>query len=625
MSGILGQLHPTFDALSAYSDSSDVVAARTRVGRHVAGCTSCREVVAEIRGLGEAARAIRAEAAPSDLWLRIRAAASEPRALEPVEPRAAAGAGAPGRRRRLVAAMLTAVAAAVVAVTAWPRTAGLHAAVTSRLTFAPSRPVPGSVVKVRYDAPEWMKEATHLVLVGQFVRPAGLNPSRFAARMEDALADSLGVLTRDADGSFGGTLHLPSNFLAVQLSVLEPVRDREAMDGIESWIIIGGSPTRTPSLASFLAAAEVRSNPFSRDDAAPRQNVDVADSLKRYFPRHPAGWAYSRSYGVSRGRFDLLRFFESADRKYSSLYEELWPRRGLDAERLHDMVMFAHRIDEPAEVLRWAGRLAEEHPEDPRALFDLASALHLMELRTPSSLGDSIRAWLPALDRAYRSAPVPNDGFDDALRLAVGYGDTATIARWRARGAANGRIGNMWMMASRKWAPARDSVATEMRVRAERSCALPAGRLPLARSATEWRMRCEMYRGWAYGYLSWHTLQHARPRQALAEADSAIVAMRRSEWCTPSRAYLDHALAALALGDTATAAHDFIVEQAAYPATSTPMLDSARVHLGPRFDRVASLAGADSARRAARVCIEEARMRRQARNQRLAGDLRGAR
>ena len=91
MSGILGKLHPTFDALSAYSDSSDVVAARTRVGRHVAACSSCREVVEEIRGLGEAARAMRAEPAPSTLWLRIRAAASEPRALEPVEARAEIG------------------------------------------------------------------------------------------------------------------------------------------------------------------------------------------------------------------------------------------------------------------------------------------------------------------------------------------------------------------------------------------------------------------------------------------------------------------------------------------------------------------------------------------------------
>ena len=443
-------------------------------------CARCREVVDEIRELGDAVRAVAVAPAPGDLWRRIEAAAPGGGCSRPSRSRRATGADRPLRRRGLLVPIsIAAIAAVAVAVIAWPRAAGLHAAVTSRLTFAPARPVPGGVLTVRYEAPEWMRDAKDLVLVGRFARPAGHNASPFAARMEDALADSLGVLSRTADGSFAGTLRLPPGFLAVQLSVYDAVRDQEAMDGVEPWLVIGGSPTRGPRWPRCWPPPRSAPTGLSAMTAVRARIVDVADSLRRYFPRHPAGWAYSRSYGVSRGRFDLLRFFESAERKYASLTDELWPQRGLDAERLHDMVIFAHRIDEPGEVLRWAGRLAEEHPEDPRALGDLAGALHEMELRMPPSLADSIRAWLPALDLAYRRAPVPNHGFDEAFRLAASYGDTLTKARWHERGAANGRMGNVWMLTSGRRRPAGDSVAVELRTRAERSCTLPAGRLPL--------------------------------------------------------------------------------------------------------------------------------------------------
>jgi hypothetical protein len=114
-------------------------------------------------------------------------------------------------------------------------------------------------------------------------------------------------------------------------------------------------------------------------------------------------------------------------------------------------------------------------------------------------------------------------------------------------------------------------------------------------------------------------LKAGRPRQALVEADSAIVSMRRGHFCAPSRGYYNHALAALALGDTATAARDFIIGSAGYPLSDDRMLDTARVHLGARFTEAAMLAGADSARRAARLCEDERLARRQAQRRRLAG------
>ena len=86
MKGVLNILHPTFDALSAYADLSELDGARTRVGRHVARCARCREVVNEIRGLGAAARESETEGAPNGLWTRIETAAVEA-AKEEAKPR----------------------------------------------------------------------------------------------------------------------------------------------------------------------------------------------------------------------------------------------------------------------------------------------------------------------------------------------------------------------------------------------------------------------------------------------------------------------------------------------------------------------------------------------------------
>jgi hypothetical protein len=343
-----------------------------------------------------------------------------------------------------------------------------------------------------------------------------------------------------------------------------------------------------------------------------RQAADLADSLKRYFPGHPSGWAFTRSYGMSRGRFDFLRFFESAERKYASMFDQLWPSPKLDAERLHDMVEFSYNISEPGEALRWAGRLVDEHPEDPRALIDLAGALHEMELRTPPALGDSMRAWLPALDRTYRAAPLPNVGFDDALRLAGVYGDSATRRLWEGRARGNGEIGNVWMLARRTSRLQREDAERELRLRADGKCVLPAGRLPLGQSVEEWTRRCELYRSIAHGFLSSAALASGAPRAALSDADSAILIMRRAGVCGPMRSYLDHALASLALGDTGTATRDFAVASAGSSPGAAAMLDSARAHLGTRFDEAAFHVVADSARRAQLACEAASRERTRA-------------
>lgn len=622
MSGLMTGFHPSFDALSAHADRTDVEAARTRVARHVARCEQCRAEVQEIRALGDAARAVRSPGAPA--WLRARIESAAPRPEQPIRTSPAVP---PTDRKMPLRRRVTGIAAglllvATTSVVLWPRPS-LQAAGPSRLTFAPARPAAGGRLTIRYLPAPGLASADRLVLVGRYARPAGSNAHPFAGR-GDELADSLAVLTRAADGAFVATLTLPSNFLALDLGVMDPVRDVYDVDGRAPWLVVAGTATGAPSLDALLAAHDAHHDVFApwvgTEQMRSRQAADLADSLKRYFPRHPSGWAFTRSYGLTRGRFDLLRFFESAERKYASLFEQLWPSTRLDAERLHDMVEFAYNISEPGEALRWAGRLVDEHPEDPRALIDLAGALHELELRSPPALADSMRAWLPALDRTYRAAPVPNVGFDAALRIAGTYGDSATKTLWAGRARANGEVGNVWTLVRRASRLEREDPERELRVRAGRGCVLPAGRLPLGQAVADWTSRCELYRSLAYGYLSSATLTNGSPRAALAEADSAIGAMRRAGFCGPMRAYLAHALASLALGDTATAARDFIAGSAGSPAGATAMLDTARAHLGARLDEAAFHAGADSARRAQLVCETAARERRRARQPASAGE-----
>ena len=638
MTSALWISHPGFDTLSAHVDDERADAARSRVGRHLLHCDQCRGVVAEIRGLGEAVRATAGALAPAGLWNGIDASATRAKAVDAMptlltrdplapEPRESAPRLAPerSRSRRVVLGVGLVAAAAVAAVVAWPRRASLEAAGTSRLTFSPNRPVPGGRLTVRYQPAPWMSPTPTLILVGRLATGAGAYPSPFGGEVFGGLGDSLGTLTRAPDGAYVATITLPRNFLALGLTVLDLEQDEYDADGARPWIVIGGTATRQPSYAAFVAAHDIGPVWFGGASRfRPRQSVDVADSLKRYFPSHPAGWAYAPASSSSNAGFDMFRFFQRGERKYASMFERLWPAKGLDAERLHHMAMFANAIQEPGEALRWSARLVEEHPEDPRALADLADALHDMELREPPALRDSIRSWLPSLDRAYRAAPVPNHGFQDAMRLALNYGDSSTRTLWIDRQAANTMDRNIFMMTlSVSTAPPRtaanDDATNELRARASRRCELPAGRLPLAETRSGWRTRCERYRGMAYGALSSMSIRDGDVRRGHADADSALAAMRRGEFCAPSLGYLNRARARLVLGDTAGATADYVLAAAGYPWAVTIVADTARAALGLRFDRERFVARADTARLAAGACMVAKRVREKAREERTRG------
>jgi hypothetical protein len=94
--------------------------------------------------------------------------------------------------------------------------------------------------------------------------------------------------------------------------------------------------------------------------------------------------------------------------------------------------------------------------------------------------------------------------------------------------------------------------------------------------------------------------------------------MHRGGFCA-SRGYYEHALASLALGDTAAAEAGFALAFASYPPRLTAAIDTVRVHLGPRFDEGRYVAKADAAHRAAGACAAAARDRQKERSRRLGG------
>jgi hypothetical protein len=629
MNIITNGFHPSFDALSATADRSDLDAARTRTGRHVARCATCAAVVAEIREMGAAARAIDLSGAPAGLWARIeRQAVNEPAPSTPrptpSPEREEVWAPAPSlrptilvpsplRRRalRVGVGILAAAAAVLIVALIWPSQQNLEASGTSRLTFAPGRPHPGGTLAVRYQPAPQFKDASELVLVGEFVKPAGHGLDRY--RIYGSLGDSLATLRRMPDGSFQGRVVLPADFLALRMTISDLAGAHRDADGFDPWIVIGGTPAREPSLPSLLAALEFSIEYSGRNGPwLPRQGVVVSDSLRKYFPDHPSGWAHSQSYGRQKGKFDLIRFFENAQHRYSSFDAKLWPRENLDAERLHDMVVFAGNIDEPAELMKWAARLAKEHPEDPRAVYDLGRGLHEIELRQPAGFADSIRAWLPILQRAYVAGGSPMSEYSDVPSLVERYGDDAVKQAWKGQARARLTQAQLFDRAGRQHGVP-DALVPELREMTGRQCVRPAGRYPLRTSLQAWLRNCERERGQAYGLLAQRARLDGDPARALRESDSALAAMARGYLCAPSRGYWERALVMLSQGDT-TAAERAMVNASAWASGNHPdSRDTARVYLGGRFDEARWQTSVDSVHRIAVACEKQQRAARIAR------------
>lgn len=613
-------LHPTFDSLSSFADAASEDASQARVRRHVGECDACRATVAEIRAMGDMARAMPVGAAPPDLWERVAArrgvevdvstlgSTLGQRGPTDVRPAAAgrvasivAAARRTSRRRgtMLLGAAVVVLALATSLVMA-SRTR-LEASVLSRLVVSPARPAGGETIVVRYTPTAYFRQESRLVLIGRMVR-RGERPEA-DRRWWTYDADSLATLLPQRDGTFAGRLTLPSDFRWMQLAVVDSTGDRMDRDGRSLWMVIGGNRDHSPSLDALISAQESRTLRIGRFDnhlvAGPEWSI--ADTIQRYFPGHPAGWAYYSRYGVRRGVLDFLRYFETAERKYASFDDALWPERALDAGRMHVMVVFARRIEEPLEAAKWATRLAREHPGDPRTFDDLHGAIHHMQLNSTKGLADSLRTWLPLLADVARRDTSVSQRSEAMASLAQEFGDSATKSAWPLK-----RPAHRFVVPG---AAPRSMTADEERqahAQLAEPCARPAGRFSFAVSTT-WAVQfCELVRSNLLTSLSRLEAERGHASLALALSDSAL-RTRRPPWgCQTGDVHQARARAHLMLGDSARAVRDLAIATGESP-TRPRDADSLLNALGAWPERARFTVVADSARVASTKCALERR------------------
>jgi hypothetical protein len=517
-------IHPTFDALSACADVSELDGARTLVGRHVARCTQCREVVNDVRRLGAVARETEPEGAPDGLWERIETAAAraagqetKPRATVPREAvrkvaqpmRATRNWPSPTKRSlaRIGGGLAIAAVALIAVALGTGRTPSLLATAPSRLTMTPFRPAPGSKVHVRFSPTPELAVYDQIMLVGQYL-PAANRAWRdfyFGGNY-----DSLATLHRAADGAMVGDFTVPPDFKAASIVVVDPTGWKYDADGSHSWILVGGDRGGRPVLNSLLGALSLPGLYGSNAHAS------VLDTLQRYFPEHPAGFATAKRYRGEGIFADMFKFFQGAEWKYIAFNSKLEKQPSLDADRLAAMVDFAYEIQEPGEAAKWTRRLVREHPGDPRSLPYYANMVHQIELKEPPA--DSIRPYLPLLDTLYelvgpgpllRSASI---GYELAMR----YGDTAMQRRWVLRSIHRTRglsIDHKWL----EDREIRDQASLGLRAGLAARCDLPPRWMSLGSAFEQSRDRyCRARRAGMLSTLSEIALLEGQTSQALA-------------------------------------------------------------------------------------------------------------
>lgn len=623
MSIITSGFHPSFDALSACADQSDLDAARTRTGRHVAKCASCAAVVTEVRALGDAARAAELPGAPEGLWARIeREASAQPPvgarltpAPEDVEVWRPAPAlrptvhAAPSRRLRRTHIALGALAAAVVlfgVLIVMPGRSPLFATAPSRITFTPFRPAPGSRVQVRYRPTPKMAKYDRLILAGSYLDSTSKPTIGFIDYYGGGLYDSLTTLHRAPDGDMIGEFTVPSNFRAVWLIVADPTGAINEADGWYSWFLVGGDERGRPSLSTLLSTLD-----FTGYSDVSR--AQILDTLQRYFPDHPAGFATARRYVGHRIFGDLIEFFTGAERKYASFDAKLEKLPALDAGRIKAMIAFADNIEEPGEAAKWTDRLVREHPDDPQVVGYYAAMLHQMELR--SAPADSIRLLVRKLDSLGMRLPL-NAHVPEAQAFVSGYGTEDMQRRWalmRARGlrfrtAMVESVDDRWLTDPE----IRSLVLNNLHHTANVSCSIPPGRVARQRWNFGWQANCTRARVLAFEELSRLSLLERKPVAARNFADSSVAIGVADDACFGRFGYRRLGSALLATGDTLGAARAFAKSMWYDDGRETAHRDSIRRIVAPVMDSAHFWSLIRSAEQEGRTCNATWNARRKA-------------
>lgn len=430
-------LHPAFDELSAFADRADTEVTRSRVGRHVARCATCRDAVAEIRALGEAVRASEMPGAPAGLWARIersldndvasgpgRSAGAErsvaiaaTRDAEPPASDSPKGRGVSTTIRRTSLGIVL-VVGALAAVMAMDAREPLAAATPRRLTTDRDFARPGMPITLHYrpiDALAHERSLTVWMLV----------PGKGEMRFDQAL-ERAGVLRRVSGLDFTGTVALPDSALMVTFVVGDSTGDiidrTELRNGQMPAVVLAADSAGRPRLDALIAA-------LGGERGSPDRATSSrwAAKMRDLYPSAPETWILSDVHAQRSVIGDIVKLFESRERKYYSWHDRLEHRAGLSAETETMMAALGWELMDTTRAEFWVTRLLHDHPESPSA-----PALWIDRYRDVPN--DSAAVVLRAFEPIYTRPNEANGrALERALMLADRSGDSALVRRWHAR------------------------------------------------------------------------------------------------------------------------------------------------------------------------------------------------
>ena len=341
-------------------------------------------------------------------------------------------------------------------------------------------------------------------------------------------------------------------------------------DSEHAALLVTGDATGRPSLAALTTAVDL----WTGDTHDPYR---VPDTLIRYFPSEPIGYAADRTVGGHGVFADLVQYFKRGAGQYLKFDSRYANRATVSADHEVAMIRFAARIDEPAERRKWTLRLAHEHPGDPRTLY-LYSAM-LSEMLTRINTVDSVRHDLPLADSLWERSG-GHGATVDIASVAARVGDSAANRRWILRGIMGGArtyTGGLptYDNATLQDAAISAALVAPLRARIAEHCVLPAGRYPRWQGVISWMENCRGNRAWAFSSLSMIERIGGHPQAALALADSSLALYRANDrWCQGQLARRRRGEALLMLGDSVAAARELAVAVGRWEGRDTQVRDS---------------------------------------------------
>jgi hypothetical protein len=429
--------HPSFDELSAHADRADTDTARSRVGRHVAGCVTCRETLAEIRALGDAVRASEVAGAPAGLWARIeramdvegQAVATDRPPLERVVPVAASrdgsaaspagsvrrGVSRTARRASLGLVLLVAATAAVVALDAREP---LAAATPRRLRADRDVARPGSAITFHYRPIASLADERSLTM---WMLMPGKGETRFDQALERA-----GTLHRVSALDFTGSVVMPDStplaMFVVGDSAGETIDRSEGRAGRLPSVVLAADSLGRPRLDAFVMA--LGGGRGSPDSAT---MFRWAKQMRELYPSAPETWILGSLYTRRTVIGDIVKLFESRERQYYDWHDRLEKRADVSEVTEVMMANMGWELMDTARADFWTTRLLRDHPDSP-------SAPSLWIDRFRDVPDDSAAIVLRAFEPIYlRPTTVTGRALERALMLADRSGDSALARRWHAR------------------------------------------------------------------------------------------------------------------------------------------------------------------------------------------------